>query len=473
MNATIKTTGNKMLLILMVSALGSILLSVLAGMLGVLYYVPAIGSWMSHIHLSFVQLRPLHTTFASVWVFLGAVACVYKFLFDVHGEPNARDQMLFKVQMVLWGIAGLGILLTLSFGITSGREYVGFIPVFSLFILAGWLLFAITFFRKVRFGFWKQPVYVYMWSVGILLFIYTFVESQAYLLPFIKKHPIQDMQIQWKSYGTLVASFNQLVYGSLFYLTERFTGDRKIAQSNTAFALFSVGLLNSFTNYAHHTYHLPQNHLIKWVSFIVTMLEVIILARVFQDITALIKKRQPKLKSSSHYLCYRFINLSKFWNLFLLTFAILISIPILNTFVHGSMAIMGHAMISEIAIDTFILFALFSAILMEISPVQAVLQNLFNGNKMRWTVSWLNISLIGLVLWLVVSGSITGVANFYDIDLPGWLRFFPYGFLFFGFMVAFPLIRLGVYFLLECLRHLFPRSTRRMVTADNPLPDPN
>ena len=29
-----------------------------------------------------------------------------------------------------------------------------------------------------------------------------------------------------------------------------------------------IGLLNSFTNYAHHTYHLPQSHVVKWVAFV-------------------------------------------------------------------------------------------------------------------------------------------------------------------------------------------------------------
>jgi len=205
--------------------------------------------------------------------------------------------------MLCWGLAGAGILFTLPFGMTSGREYVGFYPVFSLLIVAGWLSMAVTFFSKVARSFWSQPVYVYMWATGIVYFLYAFAEAHAYLIPTIGERPVVDLQIQWKSCGSLVASFNMLVYGTLIYLAERISKDTSYARSTKGFALMGVGMLNSFTNYAHHTYHIPQSDIVQWIAFVVSMLEIIILLSVFYDVRAALARRKRSIN-----LCQRFVS---------------------------------------------------------------------------------------------------------------------------------------------------------------------
>ena len=75
--------------------------------------------------------------------------------------------------------------------------------------------------------------------------------------------------------GAIATAFNLLVYGSTSWLSARMATER-YAKSNLAFALFLVGVLNSFTNYVHHTYHLPQDELPKWIAFTVSMLEAVI-----------------------------------------------------------------------------------------------------------------------------------------------------------------------------------------------------
>ena len=47
----------------------------------------------------------------------------------------------------------------------------------------------------------------------------------AYLLPSVFESPIRDLQVQWKSCGTLVGSFNFMMYGSLTYVGEKMSGD--------------------------------------------------------------------------------------------------------------------------------------------------------------------------------------------------------------------------------------------------------
>lgn len=434
------TSAERMTLLLIACAVGCIFLSLLLGALGALYYMPEFAALMRRAGISLVQLRPLHTTFASAWIYLGAVTCVFAFLFREYGPPTAADKARFRAQMVCWGLAGLGVLVTLPLGITSGREYLGFHPAFSLLIVAGWLLFAYTFFSKVRRGFWARPVYVYMWSAGIALFLYTFAEGHAYLLPWVRNQPVADLQIQWKSCGTLVAAFNQMVYGSLIWITERMTGDKRAGQSRMAFALLGVGLLNSFTNYVHHTYHLPQSHMLKWVAFVVSMLEILILVGVYKEVARHLR-RGPR-STLDFATSVRFIELSKCWNLCLLSVAILISVPPLNALIHGTHVVMAHAMGSELAIDSYILFAVITFLFTDIFPKREVAEAHINNNGARTTIAGLNASLVVLFSWLMLGGLTTGVTRYLGLPKPAFMSAFPYVFAVAGFSFAFFLLRL-------------------------------
>jgi len=450
--------SEKVLLVMMASALSCIVLSLLFGALGALYYVPGISARMVQAGISLAQLRPLHTTFASAWIFLGAAAGVYKFVFDTFGEPSRADMRRFRIHMVLWGTAGLGVLATVPFGITSGREYLGFHPAISVLIWVGWLLFAWNFLSKVWRKFWAQPVYVYMWGVGVLFFLWTFAEGHAYLLPFVGKHPVADLQIQWKSCGTLVASFNQMVYGSLIYLAVKKSGDERIGHSRSAFWLFYVGLLNSFTNYAHHTYHLPQSHFVKWTAFIVSMLEIIILVRVLQELTAAMRTRQ-RLYRGNYGVIERFVNLSKRWNLFLLTIAIAISVPPWNALIHGTHVVMAHAMGSELAIDSYILLGFFAFLLTGLFPKREVSEEIIDGRGVQGIIGYLNAFLVSLVILFLISGITTGITRYMDRPSPAWLDVFPVAFVILGCGLAFWILRLILSWAPLFLRPTFYKAT--------------
>lgn len=432
--------GERAVLLLMRCALTCALLSLAFGALAALYYVRPIAVWMQEVGLSLAQLRPLHTTFASAWIFLGAVTCVQRFLF-LQGDPSAAERKRFAAQMVCWGTAGLAALVTLPFGITTGREYLGFHPLISLLIAIGWVLFAWSFFARVRHGFWQRPAYVYMWAVGILYFLWTFAEGHAWMLPGVRSQPIADLQIQWKSCGTLVASFNQMVYGSLMFIGERKSGDTRPAQSKAAFALFGVGLLNSFTNFAHHTYHLPQSHMIKWIAFVVSMLEIIILVVVFREVLASMRKAR-RLHDAAPTLTERFFSLSKNWNLCLLSLALLISVPPLNALIHGTHVVMAHAMGSEIAIDSYILLGVFAALLSELFPKREVLEAFMEAPALRRSLRLLNVGLVGLVLLLLARGLATGVTRYLGQPEPEWVAHFSFWFPVLGLLVGWSMLRL-------------------------------
>ena len=390
-------------------ALVALGVTLLGGILGALYSVPALAPAFQSLGLDLRQLRPIHTTFASAWIFLGGVAVVHRWLQDHGGAPTRGDRIRLRIQVASWAFAGAGILATLMLRIGSGREYMGFHPVFSVFILGGWICFAWNFFRVAGPGFFHRPVYLTMWGVGMLFFMYTFVEQHAYLLPGVFADPLQDLRVQWKATGTLVGSFNLFVYGSIGYIGERISRDARYGFSKVAYALLGVGLLNSFTNFAHHTYHLPQDHLVKWIAFVVSMMEIVILLRAVSDLWGVVRTR-----SSGPFCAARgSFAASKYWTVFILFSSVLISIPPLNAVIHGTYVVTGHAMGATIGIDTMVLVGALIWILGEHLRARegAPASEVLHTRGMKRTVIGLNVGVAALVLWLHVSGLATGVTR--------------------------------------------------------------
>jgi nitric oxide reductase subunit B len=383
--------------------------TLLSGILGALYSVPSLAPYFHAIGIDLRELRPIHTAFASAWIFLGGVAVVHRWLQDYGGEPTWGDRWRLRVQVVCWAIAGVGILVSLAIGIGSGREYVGFHPVFSAFILVGWLCYAWNFFRIAGPGFFHRPLYVTMWGVGTLFFIVTFAEQHLYLLSGFFENPLQDLQVQWKATGTLVGSFNLFVYGSIIYISERISRDASYGHSKVAYGLFSIGLLNSFTNFAHHSYHLPQDHLVKWISFIVSMMEILILCRALYDLWRLVRTSEEKAFCAARGS----FAASKYWSVFILFSAVLISIPPLNAIIHGTYTVTGHAMGATIGIDTMVLLGAVIWILGEHLGAREGedASGVLHSSAVRGIVIGLNLSVAALVGWLHISGTITGVTR--------------------------------------------------------------
>ena len=387
----------------------AIAVTLVGGMLGALYSIPTLAPAFQSLGLDLRQLRPIHTTFASAWIFLGGVAVVHRWLQDYGGTATRGDRVRLRIQVLSWALAGVGILATRILGRGSGRDYVGFHPVFSALILTGWLCFAWNFFRIAGPDFFERPLYLTMWGVGMLFFIVTFVEQHLYLLPGVFSNPLQDLQVQWKATGTLVGSFNLFVYGSIIYIGERISGNPEYGHSKVAYGLFGVGLLNSFTNFAHHTYHLPQDHLVKWISFAVSMMEITILCRATYDLWKLVRTTEDRVFCAARGS----FAASKYWSVFILLSAVLISIPPLNAIIHGTYAVTGHAMGATIGIDTMVLIGAIIWILGEhlVAREGEEAASVLNTAAMRRIVVGLNFGVAALVGWLHLSGTITGISR--------------------------------------------------------------
>ena len=413
-----RTSRQYATLTFMRAAIVALSIALIAGLLSAAYYIPYLAPYMQKVGINFAALRPIHTTFASAFIFMAGIAVIHRYLEDVAEPMRSPERFRLRLQVILWAFAACAILSSLLLGVFSGREYLGFHPFISLPIILGWLLCCWNFFSHVRKGIFCRPIHVSMWSIGLIFFVYTFAEQHAWLMPGVFSDPVVDLRIQWKATGTLVGSMNLLVYGTLYYLATKISGDDNYAHSRLAYALFAVGLLNSFTNFAHHTYHIPQSHTVKWISFVISMTEVILLARVVWDITAMVKERKQSVPCSVQL----FVRSTKWWTAYILASSLLISIPPLNALFHGTPVVMGHAMGAMIGIDAMVLFAAISWILVENRSEEDQEEDCrVQSVRFRFIAVGFNISVAMMIAWLTVSGAIMAVYRYEGLASPDWL----------------------------------------------------
>lgn len=426
-------------------AVSCLLLTVFMGLMAVAnYFSVDAAQGMHSLGLSMQKMRPLHTTFASAWIFAGALAVIYHYLATHHGGLSKGDRIRFKIHTWLWVAAGVGTVGSVLGGVFTGREYLAFPLWASGVVLLGWGLYAVSFLRRLKHGFFAQPVYVWMWTTGTLYFIYTFVEGHwHYISPLLQEKPTHDLAVQWKSCGTLVGSFNFLIYGCLVYVSERISGDKSYGQSPLAFWLFGVGCLNSFTNFAHHTYHIPQTELVKWIAFVVSMAEAIIFLRLMYDIVRMLQAKKAA-EGGPYNAALGFFVSSKHWSMWMIGIGIVISVPHLNALIHGTYVVVGHAMGTELGIDSLVLFGCLTWLIAEARNHAPKIVGSLHTPSMRPMTVLLNIAMAVLVTWLTVVGVAQGWSRYHNDAPPGLLEYNTWLFPACGALLALLLLHLCV-----------------------------
>ena len=318
------------------------------GVLGSLQYVfPGFLKFA----VSFEKTRPLHVSSVVFWIILAAVGAVQYYL-NEHFKNSLKYPILTKIQFWLFLGAIPLILISYLMGIFGGREYWEFHPVLALPVVIGWTAFLLHFFLSVR-ELTKQPVYVWMWLTGVVFFLFTFLESYLWLIPYFRENIIGDMTIQWKSYGAMVGAWNMLIYGSGLYLMDKISESNKYSSSVTAFLIYFLGLFNLMFNWGHHIYSLPTAPYIRYISYGVSMTELLLLGRI-------IYKWKSSLSTAlkyNHIVPYKFLIAADLWIFVMLTQAIIMSIPAFNLYTHGTHITVAHTMGTTIGINSMLLMA--------------------------------------------------------------------------------------------------------------------
>lgn len=351
--------------------------------------------------VAFFKSRPIHVSFVVAWIFLSSVGGIYYYVNRVMGL-TLFSRPLAVLHAWLFVITGAGIGISYLAGEFGGREYWEFPVAFAVPILVSWILFAWNFFRTVNRKKGPWPVYLWMWSTGVIFFLLTFSESYLWLIPYFRDNIILDLTVQWKAYGALVGSWNMLVYGTAIFLMEQTRKDGTVANSKLAFLMYFLGFANLLFGWAHHLYTVPNQHWVRYISYLVSMTELIILARMIYQW----RKSLSTALAEFHFFPSRFLAASEFWIFLNLILALAISIPAVNLYTHGTHVTVAHAMGSSIGINTMILMASMCFVATAVQPGSIVKKRLLRMRIGYWI---LQISLMIFWLSLIAAGLYRGI----------------------------------------------------------------
>jgi len=359
------------------------------GLLGAFQYIQA--GFLKE-YLSFERVRPLHVSSVVFWIIMAACGSVLYYLQEFTGK-SLYSGILLRLQYFLFSFSIIAILISYVFGIFRGREYWEFHPALAIPVATAWILFLINVFKSLP-SFRNLPVYVWMWLTGVSFFLFTFLESYLWLIPYFRQNIINDMTIQWKSYGSMVGSWNMLVYGCSIYLLDKISGNKEYGVSKTGFAIYFLGLFNLMFNWGHHIYTLPTANYIKYISYIVSMTELILLFRMIWQWRASLDTARKHF----YRLPYRLLIAADVWVLLTLMLSIAMSIPAINIYTHGTHVTVGHTMGATIGINSFLLFAFLFDILgkkIAESPV-----------ALRWfSLAYWSANISLFVFWITLIGA--------------------------------------------------------------------
>jgi len=390
-NDSAKYTSDKTARAFLLLSVSYLLVGLLLGVIGGLQYI--LPPFLKD-QLAFQKTRPLHVYLVISWIFTAAQAGLYYYLPRVAGRPLYWQQGAW-IHFFLHTAVSIFILTCFFLGYFGGREYLEFPPLLGAVIMLSWVPFAINFFFTLKPDYKKASVYIWSWSTGILFFFITLSESYLWLLDYFHTNIVRDVTVQWKALGSMVGSWNMLVYGTGMYVMEKMSGDTKANRSPIAFFFYFLGLTNLMFNWGHHTYIVPAAPWVKTVAYVISMTELVILGYIIMQW----RKTMTQARKNYHHIPYRLLSYADIWIFLNLTLAIAISVPSWNYFTHGTHITVAHAMGTTIGINTMLLFASVFYIIQK--------ENRAKFEKKKQQVSWgiliINISL--LLFWISLLGS--------------------------------------------------------------------
>lgn len=333
--------------IFLISALSVLLFGLLSGVLASLCYI--YPDFLKN-SAGFSALRPLHTSSVLFWIILGACGSIYKAL-EILSNKNLNTNST-KLQWGLMIFALMGIIYSYFTKDFRGKEYWEFNPIWALPIVFAWIIFIVNVVNIIK-TIKNWPVYIWMWLTGIIFFLFTFLENYLWLFPYFREHFITGMTIQWKVNGSIVGAWNQLLYGTAFFLMDKISNTKDTGKNKMAFFMFFLGLFNLMFNWGHHIYTLPTDLYVRYIGYAVSMTEWIFFLKIVYNW----RKSVSEYQKFQHYFPYHFLLAADVWVFLNLTQALMMSIPAINIYTHGTHVTVAHAMGTTIGINTMILLA--------------------------------------------------------------------------------------------------------------------
>ncbi len=362
----------------------SLLLGLLCGLFAGFQYV--IPDFIKEI-LPFTVLRPLHTLFVVSWILLSAIGGIYYYI------QNA-NQNLVKWHFWLFILSGIGIIFSYLSKNFEGKEYLEFPSYFYFPIAFGWIFFGINYVKTMFHDFKDWPAYYWMWATGIVFMIYHFTEAHLWMLPYFRSNYIQNITMQWKAGGSYVGSWNMLVYGTALFVMSKISNDDSYAKSKKAFFFYLLGLTNLMFGWAHHIYIIPNAPWIRYFAYSISMTEWVVIISIIYDW----KKSLSEEKKVHYSLAYKLMILADIWVFLNLFLALLMSIPSINLFTHGTHLTVAHSTGTTIGINTLILLSSIAYILETENPFTQLSQRRIKAGIKIFSISFLFFWIILLIM---------------------------------------------------------------------------
>jgi nitric oxide reductase subunit B len=372
---------NKSAQYFLILSLFSLILGALFGMFASLQYL--FPEFLKEI-IPFNKMRPYHVTSVLSWIVLCATGSIYFYLTRIE-NLKLFSPKLAMVHFITFLVLGIIIYVTFFMGEMEGREYLAYSPILTIPILMGWFLFGLNYFKTLINKVNNWPVYYWMWGTGIVFMIFHLIEAHLWVFPYFKDSIIKDLSVQWKSYGSFIGSWNMLVYGLAIYVMSKIKDDQAVARGKLVFFFYFLGLVNLMFGWAHHTYIIPMQPWIRVVAYIISMTEWIILAHIILSWKRSLNQEQ-RFESS---MTYRFLITADFWIFLNLFLALLLSIPAINFFTHGTHITVAHSMGTTIGINTTILLASVFFIVSKLNPEFNVKRFLIQKGYLLFKISLL------------------------------------------------------------------------------------
>lgn len=346
-------------------------------------------------YLPFYQLRPIHTSAALFFIISAATLCIILFHKDTLGR-DATTGIFEKIFITTWIATILVIFTYYGFRQFGGREYWEFPAWLSIPLLFSWVSLMIGYYRGWLKCADKKPLYIWMWSTGILFFFITFIEQNLWQISWFRQSFLRELTVQWKANGSMVGAWNQMIYGSSLFLMVMISGDKTIARNKKAFFFYFLGLTNLMFNWGHHIYNLPAHGAIRHISYVISMTEWLIFISIIQGF----KNKLGEARKLRHLLPYKFLIAAEFWVFANLLLALFMSIPAVNRYTHGTHITVAHAMGTTIGINTMILLGVLGYALdidQKIKSGRKLFTSAYNLAQVSLLVFWVSLIAAGIL----------------------------------------------------------------------------
>lgn len=389
--------------------------------------------------LPFQQVRPFHVSAALFWIITAAATGIVIYKSELFDDVKSNSFFMNSFAAI-WITAVILALFSYANNEFGGREYWEFPPFINIFILTAWIFLMIEFFNQVFRSKKEKPVYVWMWGTGIVFFLFTFIEQNLWHIQWFRDSFLREMTVQWKSNGSMVGAWNQMIYGTALFLMVRISGDESIAKSWKAYFSYFLGLTNLIFNWGHHIYNVPTIWWVRDVSYLISMSEWILVISIIQGF----KKKLEERRKFRHLVPYRFLIASEFWVFLNLLLALLMSIPGINRYTHGTHVTVAHAMGTTIGINSMILLASISYFLNFTITGKKKMPSLFGFSywscQFALFIFWIALITAGITKGIQITANPDALFAEVMLKVYPWLKLFMYA----GIVVAITLCIIAV-----------------------------